>query len=626
MAKIKSQSNNRVNYFALAVLLFLTFSIPLTLVAINLGFNPFTRANQTLPPKEVVVANITDSGATIAFITDEPVSAIINYGVVENQLNKVVSDKRDLSSGLTGDYRTHYFELAGLTPNTVYYFTPVIVDTAYKNGAVPFTFKTLSASEDPTIPLPKYGSVNPPTAGALVYAHIISKQGSNSSTASAITADNGTYTFDVGVMRDSAGKPLDPAGLELLIVAVDNELGRGGKTFPSEQQPGSIAVAKGNQIIYANELKEISQATTTTPTQTAVPTGTNQPTTTPTTAPNPTLDQRSRQILTSPDRAESTDLAEPTSPANIFVSNIDQSGFNVNWTTSSKTTGTIYLQESNTVYKDIRDINESQTRYTHSVRVITSNFQAGEIINFTIEVNGQRVESSSYQYLIPSIPSTSAPTLTINGTRTNTHTETDTSDYIVASKLGSTDSESTFKTTVANANWSIEAGDSLLITDQSSVDFFPADSSTNTTITAYGEFNSRDGKNSSALEQVQVLMQPKLAITNPAPNQSYNNLSEISGIARPSSGIKINLNGREYTTASDTKGNWVVRNIGLIAGTNTLTATDGESRLTFRFNFTLNQLPDTSLENWQPVLFGVILIVSGILLRRYRNINYRSTQ
>lgn len=81
-----------------------------------------TSASGNPPPSSVVeVANLTDSSFVVFWTTAEPAGGAVFFGKTPDLEAGVAVDERDLG-GKSGDYKTHFVRVNGLSEKTKYYF------------------------------------------------------------------------------------------------------------------------------------------------------------------------------------------------------------------------------------------------------------------------------------------------------------------------------------------------------------------------------------------------------------------------------------------------------------------------------------------------------------------------
>jgi hypothetical protein len=132
------------------------------------------RATPQTTPKKIKITNVTDSGFTISFLTDEATAGFIKYGESATEVTSQTSDDRDQLAGTIGQYQTHHITVRGLKPGTQYHYTIGTGSRAsFDNDGQPFTLTTAKRAGAPSAAKTAYGSVvNPaggPAEGSIVY-------------------------------------------------------------------------------------------------------------------------------------------------------------------------------------------------------------------------------------------------------------------------------------------------------------------------------------------------------------------------------------------------------------------------------------------------------------------------
>ena len=144
------------------------------------GFGAFSpRATAQTTPKNIEITNVTDSGFTVSFITDESTIGFIKYGTSPDALKLQVGDDRDQISGTVNPHTTHYISVRELQPKTSYYFTlGTASNSKFDNGGQPYSTTTAARTGNPGPAMTIYGTVvlsdgSQPASGAIVYADIV---------------------------------------------------------------------------------------------------------------------------------------------------------------------------------------------------------------------------------------------------------------------------------------------------------------------------------------------------------------------------------------------------------------------------------------------------------------------
>ena len=163
-----------------------------------------TRASSSIEPKKVTVTNLSDTGFTIVWETEEAATGSI---LVSSSVGKKQSgfDERD-ASGNMGKYVTHSTSIRSLTPNTTYTITILSNGKRYPSDAKNYQVTTLS----PLVSAPgnidsAYGKVlktdGTPAEGALVFLTL-----ENSQTLSTIVRSSGSWIIPLSLIRTTDGE------------------------------------------------------------------------------------------------------------------------------------------------------------------------------------------------------------------------------------------------------------------------------------------------------------------------------------------------------------------------------------------------------------------------------------
>lgn len=163
-----------------------------------------TRASSSIEPKKVTVTNLSDTGFTIVWETEEAATGSI---LVSSSVGKKQSgfDERD-ASGNMGKYVTHSTSIRSLTPNTTYTITILSNGKRYPSDAKNYQVTTLA----PLVSSPgnidsAYGKVlktdGTPAEGALVFLTL-----ENSQTMSTIVRSSGSWIIPLSLIRTTDGE------------------------------------------------------------------------------------------------------------------------------------------------------------------------------------------------------------------------------------------------------------------------------------------------------------------------------------------------------------------------------------------------------------------------------------
>jgi len=161
--------------------------IPAVLLALFMFFGSSFLAGtlQAASVSSTYVGNGRDGSFTIAWTTDTASTGSIDYGTT-TALGTIADDVR--GSGYSGE--THYVDLSGLTPSTLYYYDILSGGDRDNNGGAHYTFTT-----GPTLSIPVQGSCSygqvflsdgtTPAEGAIVKVTLSDNNSAGSSGSSA---------------------------------------------------------------------------------------------------------------------------------------------------------------------------------------------------------------------------------------------------------------------------------------------------------------------------------------------------------------------------------------------------------------------------------------------------------
>lgn len=191
-------------------------------------------ASVTATPKDVRTGNITDTSATISWITADPTSAFISYGVSATSTNKVENE-----STSNEKFQTHLISLSGLSPSTTYYYKINSEGSDFDNNGVPWQFTTGRQLAGTANPLPISGSVitasGQPSGRSLVYVTI------DGYLLSTLSSSEGNFVLQLGNARtsDLSGYAQINSAQTLLSVSVEAADGESSvaQIFPQSASP-----------------------------------------------------------------------------------------------------------------------------------------------------------------------------------------------------------------------------------------------------------------------------------------------------------------------------------------------------------------------------------------------------
>ncbi len=127
-------------------------------------------------PKEVRIANISDTGFVVTWVTERAVSGFVQYGPSGSATDLVISDDRDQQRGEVSTYSTHFVSVKGLSPSTKYLFRIGSGGGLYEKNGQPYEITTGPTIADPPAADVSYGQVvddlGSPAEGALVFFNV----------------------------------------------------------------------------------------------------------------------------------------------------------------------------------------------------------------------------------------------------------------------------------------------------------------------------------------------------------------------------------------------------------------------------------------------------------------------
>lgn len=135
------------------------------------------RATPQTTPKNIKLTNVTDSGFTVSFLTDEATAGFVKYGESANEIKSQASHDNDQLSGTVGQHQVHHITVRGLKPGTTYFYTLGTGSRGtFDNNGTPFQVVTAKRGGAPSAAKTAYGSVvtqaGIPAEGSIVYVAI----------------------------------------------------------------------------------------------------------------------------------------------------------------------------------------------------------------------------------------------------------------------------------------------------------------------------------------------------------------------------------------------------------------------------------------------------------------------
>ena len=191
-------------------------------------------ADATEMPKDIRTSNLTDTSATISWVTEGATTNFINLGESQQNLGTIENE-----SDTNQKFITHSITLTGLNPVTTYYYEINSEGNTYDNNGLPWQFTTgpqISINQSST---PISGSVitasGQPSKRAIVYITI------DGYILSTLTSDAGNFVLQLSSARSSDLKnsvQIDNTKT-LLNISVQAENGEtsGAQIFPQSANP-----------------------------------------------------------------------------------------------------------------------------------------------------------------------------------------------------------------------------------------------------------------------------------------------------------------------------------------------------------------------------------------------------
>jgi hypothetical protein len=153
------------------------------------------RANPETQPKDVTVSNITDSQATVTWITDGPSRGFVQWGEKDKNLSKV-KVSTDINS-----QKVHIAELSGILPDSLYDFQISVDGKLYPTDGTYYSFASsntlVSKPQSPQYISGKVVSEN----GEPIVGSIVLVTASGSSPISTTTSQSGDWTINISEAR-----------------------------------------------------------------------------------------------------------------------------------------------------------------------------------------------------------------------------------------------------------------------------------------------------------------------------------------------------------------------------------------------------------------------------------------
>ena len=590
----------------LAGIVFLTFAIPLTILAFRIAVDIRTSAKPTEEPQQVFFTNLTDSSATISWITPgAETEGFVEYGTSADSLTASAFDERDTVSQ-AGSYKTHSILIRNLNPETDYFYQIVVGDDTYTNAGTPYSFTTLPSSEGPSTPDPVSGTITPAMLDALIYFYA-SDGNTRSNIGSTLTNSSGNYTLERTTLTNvTSGGQYSLGNADIIVFAQGVDLGTAQTQFIATQSPSVLSLSTSNSAVF-NPTANI----------TLLPRGGSDP------KPTPTQENVVDTMIKSSYNIDGY-TENPTIPFDIKISNISDTAFTISWLTKEATTGAISygIGSLDTVEIDDRDgsLAGATKRFSHSVSISDSTFSAGKTIQFEISSNSKLYGngSLSFEYEIPPLLSSPPGIDTLTGSVDPEFDTTigleDVRDFLITARKKEGSSFSTWISTVpaANQGWNLNVA-ATRSQDLSEV----FDSYDSIELNVNGELNS-EGTTSvtSTDDDIDFTPGPGLSIIGVEHEDEISVLEPIQGSSSPSSTIAVTFTGEQdlsKTATSDTNGEWDLALSDIkSSGEYDLTLTSSGEVLGLSLTLQLEELPDTAFKDYWLLIIGTLFLLMGM--------------
>lgn len=172
---------------------------------LGLAYNYFRE--ETAPPQNVRVTNLSEGGATVSWTTKKPTFGFVYYSESPGKLSPgVLAFRRaEVAADIHGLLSTvHYVELTGLSPETTYHFLLGTGLHTYERDRLT-TLKVAEAA--PSLPQPSYGQIKQADGINPAYPAIVTIRREGFLPISGMTNQQGNWTADVANLRTPQGSP-----------------------------------------------------------------------------------------------------------------------------------------------------------------------------------------------------------------------------------------------------------------------------------------------------------------------------------------------------------------------------------------------------------------------------------
>lgn len=238
----------------LVFVLLLIITIPLSIWAFNL-FNIqdiLSGADTNVTPEDINVTNVTENSFTVTWWTpSSPSEGSVKFGPVGSVSSVAYDDRADGQNDKK--FETHSVTIASLNPDTEYEFSVVSNGVEHKRvGDRYFKARTLPSLDSAPTPYPIIGEVSDNSVGedAIVYIYLENNSDDQSIVYSTTTAQNGTFSLDIGTIRNTNIRKLfektENTQMKLVAMAKSNLAGEKSDTLSDDAGAIDLSETKVN--------------------------------------------------------------------------------------------------------------------------------------------------------------------------------------------------------------------------------------------------------------------------------------------------------------------------------------------------------------------------------------------
>lgn len=205
-------------------------------------------------PKEVRIANVSDTQFSISWITDTAVSGFIQYAEGRGP-EQVISDERDQESGSIGSFFTHFVTVKGLKAETNYAFKIGSGKNIYDSNGQAYPVKTGPVLANPPAADVAYGSIvtanKEPADGALVFLVMpgIAPQ-------AALVKPTGSWVIPISTARSTdlaSFAQYDKQTTQVQLTVQDGPMGSATATLPTKNDNPVAEIVLGQNYDLSSQ-------------------------------------------------------------------------------------------------------------------------------------------------------------------------------------------------------------------------------------------------------------------------------------------------------------------------------------------------------------------------------------